>query len=66
MMKQRVMKRVNKRTEIEAAIMVAPLGTVKKSNYYITVILTRLSTGIYLHKNKKQKIYNCSKYLSDQ
>lgn len=50
MMKQRVMKRVNKkRTEVEAAIMVAPLGTVKKSNYYITVILTRLSTGIYLH-----------------
>lgn len=36
MMKQRVMKRVNKkRTEVEAAIMVAPLGTVKKSNYYI-------------------------------
>lgn len=63
MMKQRVMKRVNKkRTEVEAAIMVAPLGTVKKSNYYITVILTRLSTGIYLHKKKKdlqlQQIFN--------
>lgn len=55
MMKQRVMKRVNKRTEVEAAIMVAPLETVKKSNYYITVILTRLNTGIYLQKTKTKK-----------
>lgn len=53
MMTQRVMKRVKKkRTQAEAAIMV---GTVKKSNYYITEILTRVSTGNYLQKKKKTK-----------
>lgn len=57
MMKQRVMKRAKKkRTEIKAGSTLAPLGTVKKSNYYITVI--------YLQKTKK--IYHCSKYLTDQ
>lgn len=36
MMKQRVMKRAKKkRTEIKAGNTLAPLGTVKKSNYYI-------------------------------
>lgn len=51
-MMQRIMEKINKGTEVEAAIVVVPLGTVTKANYYITKILTRFSVRIYLQKEK--------------
>lgn len=57
---QRVMKRIKKTTEVEAAIMVAPLGAVMK------LIISQkfwLSTGIYLQRRRKK--YYSSKSFTD-
>lgn len=57
----KVMKRVSKkRTEVEAAFMMAPLGAVMKLNCYVTEILVK-----YLDLFAKNKKYNSSKSFTD-